>query len=80
MLLLFLPMSVIPKLALLLLSLVLLVVGRCIYNRYFHPLARFPGPFWASMTDAYLILNIKAIPLFGNGVHRRYGTLDIWNR
>lgn len=33
---------------------VLAIIGlmsMCIYNRYFHPLSVFPGPFWGSITD-----------------------------
>lgn len=45
------------------------------YNRYFHPLRHFPGPFWGSITDIYNTY------LFGTSrnhlkmlhVHKRYG-------
>lgn len=31
--------------------LLVLAVGYIIYLRYFHPLAKYPGPFWASVTN-----------------------------
>ena len=34
-------------------ALALLIVGRIIYLRYFHPLANVPGPFLASITELY---------------------------
>ena len=29
------------------------VIGSLLYKRYLHPLRKFPGPFLASVTDAY---------------------------
>lgn len=49
------------------------VIGKGIYNRYFHPLSRFPGPFWASMTDIYLVFFIKSVPTYGLEMHKKHG-------
>lgn len=48
-------------------ALVILVVGRITYLRYFHPLAHVPGPFWASVTELHRFYHnwIK------NGTHYR---------
>jgi hypothetical protein len=35
-------------------ALVAFVVYQIVYCRYFHPLAKFPGPFWASITRLWL--------------------------
>lgn len=32
---------------------ILVSVYHATYNRYLHPLHKFPGPFWASVTDFY---------------------------
>jgi len=56
-----------------LLLFVVLVLLRGIRNRYFHPLSRFPGPFWGSVTSLYLAYMIKSIPTFGYELHQRYG-------
>ncbi|OGM41143.1 cytochrome P450 [Aspergillus bombycis] len=46
-----------------------------IYTRWFHPLAKFPGPFWASITRIWTLLHV----LPGNAekrqmkLHARYG-------
>ena len=34
-------------------ALAALVAARIIYQRYLHPLAHIPGPFWASITDLH---------------------------
>lgn len=32
---------------------ILALICHAIYNRYYHPLHKFPGPFWGSVTDLY---------------------------
>ncbi len=51
----------------------LALVGKGIYNRYFHPLSKFPGPFWASVTDLYLAFFITSVPTFGLELHKKHG-------
>jgi len=46
---------------------------RGVYNRYFHSLARFPGPFWASITEWHLVFTIVSVPTNGLKLHERYG-------
>ena len=51
------------------------LVGNMIYNRYFHPLRHFPGPFWASLSDfwkLYFCLT-KETHTRGIKLHDRYG-------
>ena len=52
---------------------VLAIVGKGCYNRYFHPLSSYPGPFWASVTDFYILFTIKSIPTRGLKMHDKYG-------
>lgn len=51
----------------------LALVSKGIYNRYFHPLSRFPGPFWGSVTDFYLAYVISSVPTLGLELHQKYG-------
>ncbi len=44
-----------------------------VYNRYFHPLAGYPGPFWATVTDFYKFYTINSIPTLGLKLHDTYG-------
>lgn len=50
-------------------------LGSCIYSRYFHPLAAFPGPFLASFTRLWLtyhsLTGKEHETLFR--LHRKYG-------
>lgn len=47
-----------------------------VYTRWFHPLARFPGPFWASVSRVWTVLHV----LPGDAektqrkLHEKYGT------
>jgi hypothetical protein len=53
-------------------------MSTCIYSRYFHPLAQFPGPFLASITNLYqvwLYLHVGAEHLVDEDLHRRYGSV-----
>lgn len=57
----------------LLLLIVVTMLGQGIRNRYFHPLSRYPGPFWGSITSLYLAYMIKSVPTFGYEMHQQYG-------
>ena len=53
--------------------LIFLVKG--IYDRYFHPLQDFPGPFWGSVTDLSKLsaLSTSDITAVSLELHRKYG-------
>ena len=59
----------------LLFFLLFILVCNGIYNRYFHPLRQFPGPFWGSVTDFYKIYLIatKHISTYEMELHHKYG-------
>ncbi|GJD03524.1 isotrichodermin C-15 hydroxylase [Colletotrichum higginsianum] len=46
-----------------------------IYQRYFHPLAAYPGPFWASITDLWQVNEFLSLrqPYNLTDLHQRYG-------
>ncbi len=46
-----------------------------IYNRYWHPLAKIPGPLLGSLTEWYLVYVICSVPTFGLELHKKYGML-----
>ncbi|KAG4411863.1 hypothetical protein IFR04_015003 [Cadophora malorum] len=53
------------------------LLGVAVYNRYFHPLKDFPGPFWASITSlwyyrAIITSDYKSYQL---EIHRKYGPM-----
>lgn len=50
-------------------------IYRAIYNRYFHPLRGFPGPFWGSISDFFKlwILSTKQAHTLGLKYHAEYG-------
>ncbi|KAI0175292.1 cytochrome P450 [Pestalotiopsis sp. NC0098] len=56
-------------------ALLLYTVGKCIYNKFFHPLAKFPGPFLGGFTDWYLVYVICSVPTFGLELHKKYGPI-----
>ena len=49
-----------------------------VYNLYFHPLACYPGPFWARVSPFYLYFHIlcKDVHLDIVICHARYGTFS----
>lgn len=53
------------------------VLYQIIYYRFFHPLAKFPGPFWGSVTRLWITYhNIKEDECQVNReLHRKYGML-----
>lgn len=58
------------------LALVSYLLLGAIYNRYFHPLSQFPGPFWGSITNfhqAFKLLRVGSEPAIVADLHRRYG-------
>lgn len=53
----------------------LYLLTRAVGNRYFHPLRRFPGPFWASITSLWYFQTIR-LSKPGNvqyALHEKYG-------
>lgn len=52
-----------------------LLAAYVVYQRIFHPLARYPGPFWASLTDLWsLFLSTNGDwPRQMQALHRKYG-------
>lgn len=50
-------------------------VYQIVYYRFFHPLAKFPGPFWGSVTRLWITYhNIKGDePETFQALHRKYG-------
>lgn len=55
--------------------LILYLLGRAVYNRYFHPLSRFPGPFWASITSLWYFQTIRLSKPHNvqHALHDKYG-------
>ena len=52
-------------------------VSSCVSSRYLHPLSRFPGPFWASISNFWklYILSTKESHTRGIEYHKKYGML-----
>lgn len=66
------------RLCLTLLSyIVLSFLYQIIYYRFFHPLSRFPGPFWATVTRLYgAYFNFKGKDYLNTWeLHKKYGML-----
>jgi hypothetical protein len=55
-------------------STVIYVLGLVIYRRWFHPLAKVPGPFWASVTTFYQSSYNRKYYLRIEEMHKQYGT------
>lgn len=56
-------------------SLIFVLVAYIIYQRYFHPLSKYPGPFLASITDLWQVhqfLTLKQ-PYCLTELHEKYG-------
>jgi len=53
------------------------IVSYVIYHRYFHPLAKFPGPFLASITDCWQVQQFLSLkqPYYLTELHERYGPI-----
>ncbi|KAF4873150.1 Cytochrome P450 monooxygenase gsfF [Colletotrichum siamense] len=51
------------------------VFAYVIYQRYFHPLAAYPGPFWASLTDLWQVNEFLSLqqPYNLTELHAKYG-------
>jgi hypothetical protein len=47
----------------------------CVYNRYFHPLSKFPGPFWASVSNFWKLYIVITKESHTRGIkyHEKYG-------
>ncbi|KAK7991729.1 cytochrome P450 oxidoreductase [Apiospora saccharicola] len=53
------------------------VVYQIVYNHFFHPLAKFPGPFWAGVTRLWLTYhNVKTDePQVVQALHKKHGPI-----
>ncbi|KAI1879080.1 hypothetical protein JX265_003257 [Neoarthrinium moseri] len=51
-------------------------IAYLVYQRYFHPLACYPGPFWASITDLWQVYQFWTLrqPYTLTELHERYGS------
>lgn len=51
------------------------ILSYVFYQQWLHPLSRFPGPFWASLTDVWKvhILRTGTMPAQMRSLHERYG-------
>lgn len=64
--------------SLLLIALILLsLLAYTIYFRFLHPLSKYPGPFWASITNVYKAYQISTLNLPTNlvSLHEQYGDI-----
>ncbi|KAH6874059.1 putative benzoate 4-monooxygenase cytochrome P450 [Thelonectria olida] len=52
-----------------------LLVAYVIYQRFFHPLAAYPGPFWASITDLWQVSQFLSLnqPYYLTELHAKHG-------
>lgn len=69
--------AALPPVAVVTTLLVIPLAGYIVYQRLFHPLARFPGPFLASLTDlwqCYQFLTLKQ-PYNLTELHAKYGNI-----
>lgn len=66
-----------PVLELFAASFIVYLVSVATYNRYFHPLKDFPGPFWASITSLWYYRAIIASKHddYQLEIHRKYGPM-----
>lgn len=57
------------------------IIHQVVYYRFFHPLRRFPGPFWASVTRLWIAYhNIKADELYlEEDMHKKLGKGGVVN-
>lgn len=55
----------------------ILMITYAIYQRLLHPLRRFPGPFWASITDLWQVYMLRQgnYPQMLCKLHQRYGQI-----
>lgn len=56
-------------------SLLVSVALYIVYQRFFHPLASYPGPFWASITDLWQVSEFLSLnqPYHLTELHAKYG-------
>lgn len=61
---------------LVLLALVVPLAAYIVYQRYFHPLAKYPGPFWASITDLWQVSEFLSLqqPYNLTDLHEKYNS------
>jgi hypothetical protein len=57
--------------------LLIVLIGYIVYQRYLHPLARFPGPFLASLTDLWQAHQFMTLqqPYYLTKLHEKYGPI-----
>lgn len=55
----------------------LMLFAYCIYQRFLSPLAKYPGPFWASLTDVWYAYQSAQVDLHRRLIylHEKYGEI-----